>query len=507
MDRIVKLEMDLPESLFDCYESSYITRIHFEIKRRVQNQKVVTGQLEAMGYLTEEVHKAMECCTGTTNFKSECVTCAWLKSDIKDYFKLHGFDTTKTMFSGIQQMDSLDCVCDNDYSSTFTSICEGINCIEVQTNLSDVEIIGLSTSIDEIKEEFRIMAEIYDINGIDFYGCITDNSIFCEDLVALKGANTGKSLSDYETSFNTSTVGIWIHLQAISDYEVEAYVKVKGNQGRALYSCSEGVYPNIDCVHTDCSYCDRLQWVFNKLGEYSNMYSQTLNLYKKSLYDILFVAWEENENSDESATTTALTTLLDNNIFTVTINLNNLDMLSEEKFCYSDLEKRGYLKAAETILHECFHAKCNYFLLKTDGSVADRYRFTSHMHLNDGCRFLQENYPVSYHPEVDPNFVEHHIIHKYYTKTLANELRVHNLNYGNIEDYGHYFFYIGLSILTYDTPEWIVNQYLQQFNLSVEEITNRENESELAGKRLYDYFLLKKANLENQQILPCQELD
>jgi len=56
-EREVKVKLKMPESLFDCYETAYISRIHFEIRSRLENSHTVTGQIEAMDYLTEEVHK------------------------------------------------------------------------------------------------------------------------------------------------------------------------------------------------------------------------------------------------------------------------------------------------------------------------------------------------------------------------------------------------------------------------------------------------------------------
>jgi hypothetical protein len=85
------VQLKMPASLFDCYESSYIARIHFEINRRMQNQGTVMGLIEGMNYLTDEVRKAKVCCEGTTNLKSECVTCSWTQEAVNAYFHLEGF--------------------------------------------------------------------------------------------------------------------------------------------------------------------------------------------------------------------------------------------------------------------------------------------------------------------------------------------------------------------------------------------------------------------------------
>jgi hypothetical protein len=437
-EREVKVELKMPGSLFDCYESSYIARIHFEIKRRVQNQGTVTGQIEAMEYLTEEVRKAKVCCEGTTNLKSECVTCSWTKSEIKDFFSLEGFDTTKTMISSIIHTDTLACVCENDkYASTYTSVCEGNNCVEIQTRLDSVEIIGLSTTISEIQEELRIMAEIYKINGIDFYACVTDNSIFCEDpsAVAFKGTNVAHDKAYYQGNFNASTIGVWIHLQAISDYEVEAYVKVKGNQGRTLFPCDNGVNPNIDCVHSDCSYCDRLQWVFNKLGTFDNIYTRSVHLYCKSNdYDLLFYPDFSEYNSAYAGTTTAIRSMLKSKISTVTIGNLDPSLLDASEFCQP---KGGYLQLGNTILHECAHAEMSFFVLKTAGkTVADKYKFCSFKDLNEFYTGWHEFKQAADGWGDDyGNIIEHYAMHRHYMKELAEGTWKYNDNYGQWVDY------------------------------------------------------------------------
>ena len=133
----VRVQLKTPTSLFDCYESSYINRIHFEIKSRVQNQQVMTGQIEAMDYLTEEVHKAKECCTGTSNLKSECVICAWTEGAVVAFLQVEGFDQVVEIETNGQIASEPDCVCSSEPADNSQERCMGTNCVEKQVGVGD----------------------------------------------------------------------------------------------------------------------------------------------------------------------------------------------------------------------------------------------------------------------------------------------------------------------------------------------------------------------------------
>ena len=227
-EREVKVELKMPESLFDCYETAYISRIHFEVKSRVQNQQVVTGQIAALNYLTEEVRKAKVCCEGTSNLKSECVTCAWTEEAAVAFLQVEGFDQVAEIETNGQILSEPDCVCESEPVDNYQQSCVGTNCVEKQVGVGDFEIYQNTYSIDTLYQELRRIASYFDSLGIAFYAGITDNRMFCAEggSTAFKSQTGNKDMVHFQTQYDAVQVAFWFHI-GVQDDQAILFSKIK----------------------------------------------------------------------------------------------------------------------------------------------------------------------------------------------------------------------------------------------------------------------------------------
>ena len=239
-EREVKVKLKMPESLFDCYETAYISRIHFEIRSRLENSHTVTGQIEAMDYLTEEVHKAKECCTGTTNFKSECVTCAWTEEAAVAFLQVEGFDQVEEIETNGQILSEPDCVCSSEPADNYQATCMGANCVEKQVGVGDFEIYQNTFSIDTLYHELQRIATYFDSLGIAFYAGITDNRMFCVEgeSMAFKSQESNKDMGHFQSQYDAAQVAFWFHLAEVNGEE-RIHIRQKGFEGEVLDCCCE----------------------------------------------------------------------------------------------------------------------------------------------------------------------------------------------------------------------------------------------------------------------------
>ena len=256
-EREVKVELKMPESLFDCYETAYISRIHFEVKSRVQNQQVVTGQIAALNYLTEEVRKAKVCCEGTSNLKSECVTCAWTEEAAVAFLQVEGFDQVAEIETNGQILSEPDCVCESEPVDNYQQSCVGTNCVEKQVGVGDFEIYQNTYSIDTLYQELRRIASYFDSLGIAFYAGITDNRMFCAEggSTAFKSQTGNKDMVHFQTQYDAAQVAFWFHFAEVNGEE-RIHIRQKGFEGEVLDCCCE-LIPG-DCRGNPFSICEGL---------------------------------------------------------------------------------------------------------------------------------------------------------------------------------------------------------------------------------------------------------
>jgi len=256
-EREVKVKLKMPESLFDCYETAYISRIHFEIRSRLENSHTVTGQIEAMDYLTEEVHKAKECCTGTTNFKSECVTCAWTEEAAVAFLQVEGFDQVEEIETNGTILSEPDCVCDSEPADNYQETCMGTNCVEKQVGVGGFEIYQNTYSIDTLYHELERIATYFDSLGVNFYAGITDNRMFCVEgeSTAFKSQEANKDMVHFQTQYDAAQVAFWFHFAEVNGKE-RIHIRQKGFEGEVLDCCCE-LIPG-DCRGNPFSICEGL---------------------------------------------------------------------------------------------------------------------------------------------------------------------------------------------------------------------------------------------------------
>jgi len=189
---------------------------------------VVTGQIEAMDYLTEEVHKAKECCTGTTNFKSECVTCAWTEEAVVAFLQVEGFDQMEDIETNDQILSEPDCVCSSEPADNYQATCMGTNCVEKQVGVGDFEIYQNTYSIDTLYHELERIATYFDSLGVNFYAGITDNRMFCAEgeSTAFKSQEANKDMVHFQMRYDAAQVAFWFHI-GVQDDQAILFSKIK----------------------------------------------------------------------------------------------------------------------------------------------------------------------------------------------------------------------------------------------------------------------------------------
>jgi hypothetical protein len=258
----VKVELKMPMSLFDCYESSYIARIHFEIKRRVQDQPIVTGQIEAMNYLTGEVRRAKVCCEGTTNLKSECVTCSWTLEAVNAFLDLEGFDQEVAIETDGEVLPADDCVCETEPADVYQEACVGSNCVAKQVGIAEFEVYLNSYPVDTLYHELQRIAGYFDSLGVAFYASITDYRMFCVEGAssAFKSQSGNKDLLHFQSAFDAAEVAFWFHLAEV-DGEERLLIRQKGFEGDVLDCCCE-LIPG-DCRSNPVPVCEFMNELYD----------------------------------------------------------------------------------------------------------------------------------------------------------------------------------------------------------------------------------------------------
>ncbi len=253
----VKVELKMPASLFDCYESSYIARVDFEINRRVQNQGTVTGLIEGMNYLTDEVRKAKVCCEGTTNLKSECVTCSWTEEAVNAFLDLEGFDQEVSIETDGDVLPADDCVCETEPADEYQEACVGSNCVARQVGIAEFEVYLNSYPVDTLYHDLQRIAGYFDSLGVPFYASITDYRMFCAEGTssAFKSQSGNKDLLHFQSAFDAAEVAFWFHLAEVDGAE-RLLIRQKGFEGDVLDCCCE-LIPG-DCRSNPVPVCENL---------------------------------------------------------------------------------------------------------------------------------------------------------------------------------------------------------------------------------------------------------